>query len=220
MSLYKLMLLTCPWFKDCECRLLDKTSTVNRREAPILLVRKQMWSRKFEIKRRRRCSQSGQWGQDRSESRATSLNMPFDSKKILVVANHKVLGSGDRLISESVTSPASSSLQDAPLSRTGRLLCGTFHGDEPDLQAAGGERRAVLGLRLPGAQQADEASQHQVPDPQHPAAGTGSQHQPGHDPPAAAQSASSDAAPGPVRPAGGGRGPRHDRDHHHHGYHA
>lgn len=75
-------------------------------------------------------------------------------------------------------------------------------------------------LRVPGAQQTHAAAQHQVADPEHPAAGAGAQHQPRHDPPAAAQSAAAHAAPGSVRPARGGRGPRHDRDHHHHGHQA
>ncbi|XP_043965623.1 translation initiation factor IF-2-like isoform X2 [Gambusia affinis] len=104
-----------------------------------------------------------------------------------------------------------------PLPRRRRPVCGPRHGDEPDLQAAGGELGAMLSLRLPGAQQAAAAPQHPLTDPQHPAAGAGAQHQPGHDPPAHPQGAASDAAAGPVRPAGGGRGARHDRDHHHHG---
>lgn len=113
------------------------------------------------------------------------------------------------------TALSSSSLQDAaPLPLP---LRGLRHGGKPDLQAAGGQPGAVLGLRLPGAQQAAEAPQHQVSDPQHPKAGAGAEHQPRHDPPTHPQSAASDAAAGPVRPAGGGRGARHDRDHHHHG---
>lgn len=131
---------------------------------------------------------------------------------------------GDRLTSDGVTA-LTSSLQHAPLALPERFryllfLFGFCHGDEPDLQVAGGERRAVFSLRLPGAQQADEAPQHQVANPQYPAAGAGAQHQPRYDPPADPQSASSDTAAGPVWSAGGGRRPRNHGDHHHNGNNA
>lgn len=97
-----------------------------------------------------------------------TLNIPLVKKDPPISAINKFLSSGDGPRQRYyAASQRWASLQDAGLSRAERRLCGVFNGDEPDFQAAGREWGAVLGLRLPGAQQADEAPQYQVTDPQH-----------------------------------------------------